>query len=1016
MKMSKKMLGIAIFSLLASSLPLLNADVSAYTYDNNTVTVKKVKEDANNLVISNGSNVHVTGDLTPNTGYHSGNPVSYNCVTYYIGKLGIRNLPEGISADVAQDIIQSIKDGNWNDINKNYPGLNIHVTNLNGTGWIYSDSGPLSNVSVEYANRFNYENVTPEKKAELDAFLGKVNAADDLAYVNGHWTTKGKCGASILSNWHDFVSGEDVYTITNPIWNVTGDAAMTVDNSQVTVDGNSSTSKAVGVQNNSTLVVDGDASYGSLTVDNSDVSVGNNLTVKSNGLTVKGDSNVSVQDTLTLTEGALKMEKGSTLNTAVLKVSNTNGETSTIGSDTRIEGSLTIDGKLSGLQDATEDTDATNYGQVRDMLADQSSETDEKLTTKANLDASNIGTNLKDGNVEASYKDQQKNLNQWGSALGTGTVSKDSRQLITGNTIYNEVRPSTDGTYISKDKTTGDNLSSIDSQVTDNTANISKNTEDIKNLKDLSNISDKGKETIKDLAKGSVKVVAGNNTTVSVGEDGEGNKTYAVNVSNETIRNALQDDLDQKADKTDLDKLKDRLKDYTTKSDVEKSLEFKADKDYVDSELKKKADTDLGNITDEGKQVIKDTVQGDLDLKANADASNVDANVWGEKLATGKIEEGDVRAVSGDTLYKALKDTNKNVGTIMTDKANRNLDNITDEGKQVIRDTVKGDMDKKADISYVDDKLSTKADTTYVDQKLDTKADKDYVDSELSTKANVDASNITGHEKDWADKLGVGKVEKGNQYLVTGDSVYNSVNEMIDKSSLVKSDGNTITVGKDDSASKVDISGKNGNRVLTGVSTDVTDATSAANVGYVNDVASSLQTGMDSKLNGLESKMTGQINTAGAQAAAMANLSYLPYEEGEGKYTFAAGVGNYGDKTATALGLKYYSSRDFSWNVSTTLGDDKNMVGAGVSLRFGPSSKKRVYDNKADKAKIEALEKQLQALTSRLDAVEKAPKEQTVLIVPDVESISEDPNKDGNPNPSQFVDYSDIDSLLDSTN
>ena len=66
MKMSKKMLGIAIFSLLASSLPLLNADVSAYTYDNNTVTVKKVKEDANNLVISNGSNVHVTGDLTPN--------------------------------------------------------------------------------------------------------------------------------------------------------------------------------------------------------------------------------------------------------------------------------------------------------------------------------------------------------------------------------------------------------------------------------------------------------------------------------------------------------------------------------------------------------------------------------------------------------------------------------------------------------------------------------------------------------------------------------------------------------------------------------------------------------------------------------------------------------------------------------------------------------------------------------------------------------------------------------------
>ena len=457
MKMSKKMLGIAIFSLLASSLPLLNADVSAYTYDNNTVTVKKVKEDANNLVISNGSNVYVTGDLTPNTGYHSGNPVSYNCVTYYRGKLAIRNLPEGISADAAQDIIQSIKDGNWNEINKNYPGLNVHVTDItnSGLGGYFGDES-RPNISVAASYKYNYENLSDAQKAGLDAFLKEVNDNDDLAYVNGHWITRGKIGAGVYTNWKDFVSGEDVYTVTTPIWNVTGDAGMTIDNSELTVDGNSSTSKAVGVQNNSTLVVDGDASYGSLTVDNSDVSVGNNLTVKSNGLTVKGKSNVSVEDTLTLTEGALKMEKGSTLNTTVLKASNTNGETSTIGSDTHIEGNLTIDGKLSGVQDATEDTDATNYGQVRDMLADQSSETDEKLTTKANLDASNIGTNLKDGNVEASYKDQQKNLNQWGSALGTGTVSKDSGQLITGNTIYNEVRPSTDGTYISKDKTTGD--------------------------------------------------------------------------------------------------------------------------------------------------------------------------------------------------------------------------------------------------------------------------------------------------------------------------------------------------------------------------------------------------------------------------------------------------------------------------------------------------------------------------------------------------------------------------------
>lgn len=778
--MPKKLLSIAVLSLLTLSSPFISSDVFAYTYDGQTADVTKVKEDASGLVVQNNSDLHVSGDLSPDTGYRSGDPVGYNCVTYHIGAYGIRNLPDGIDASVAKEIIQSLKDGTWNKVNSDYPGLNIHVTNLKDSG--RGGSNPFwegNDISVEAANRFNYENLSAARQAELDGFLNLVNSNDDLIYVNGRWATAGKCGGEVFTNWKDFVGGEDVYTITNPIWNSTGDAEITIDDSQVIVDGNSSTSEAVNVQNNSFLMVNKDASYGSLTVENSDVEIGNNLTVQKNGLNVDKNSSISVANTLTVEEGPLNMEKGSTLDTSVLQVNNP-GETSTIGSDTNILGNLGIDGTLSGVKNAVEDTDATNLGQVKDMIAEQGSEFDEKL-----------------------------------------------------------------------------------------------------------------------------------------------------------------------------------------------------------------------------------------DNKANVDASNVDAETWGKVIATGKVEEGDVRAVSGDTLYRVLKDNNESINNQLAEKADRDLSNITESGKQVIRDTVQGDMDKKADKSYVDEKFSEKADKSYVDTQLDAKADKAYVEKELNQKANVDASNIEGHEKDWADKLGVGKVEQGNQYLVTGDTVYSTVNKMIDETSLVKSDGSIIAVGKNDTATKVDISGPSGNRVLTGVTTDASDSSSAANVGYVNDVASSLSGNMDAKLQGLESSLTGQINQAGAQAAALANLDYLPYEEGEGKYNFAIGVGNYGSSTSTALGMKYYANRNFSWNISTTLGDSKNMVGGGISMRFGPSAKKhkQVVDTQEDKAKIAQLEMQVSALMKRLDDMSQSLKPQA-SIPPRAVDV---PRSEGQSyGPVQFVDYSELDTLLDS--
>lgn len=117
------------------------------------------------------------------------------------------------------------------------------------------------------------------------------------------------------------------------------------------------------------------------------------------------------------------------------------------------------------------------------------------LANKANKDASNISTD---------------DAKKWAEKLGTGTVTKGDTSLVTGDTVYN--------TTINKANT------------------------------DMDNLTDTGKTVIQNLAKDSVKVIAGTNTTVTTGKDGDAT-TYAVNVSKDDIKAAVQSDLDAKANR-----------------------------------------------------------------------------------------------------------------------------------------------------------------------------------------------------------------------------------------------------------------------------------------------------------------------------------------------------------------------------------------------------------------------------------------------------------------------------------
>ena len=85
------------------------------------------------------------------------------------------------------------------------------------------------------------------------------------------------------------------------------------------------------------------------------------------------------------------------------------------------------------------------------------------VATKVNIDASNIGNNLKkaDG-TKAIDDDIATNLIAWGSALGAGSISSGNSELVTGGTLYNELRPSKDGTYVKTANTTAANLIDLD--------------------------------------------------------------------------------------------------------------------------------------------------------------------------------------------------------------------------------------------------------------------------------------------------------------------------------------------------------------------------------------------------------------------------------------------------------------------------------------------------------------------------------------------------------------------------
>lgn len=643
-------------------------------------------------------------------------------------------------------------------------------------------------------------------------------------------------------------------------------------------------------------------------------------------------------------------------------------EKATDGSSVTYTVSAKNDGKVAK-DDANLVSGDTVYNAIEDAKNAIDTDMDTKVSNKADIDASNVGKNLKgdDGSTAASDDAIQQNLNAWGSAVGTGTIDKNNGQLVTGGTVYTEVRPKEDGTYVKMASTTGDNLLALDKQVGTNAKNIT-------DLTNLTNITDAGKTVIKNLAKGTIDMENGSYTTVSSREV-DGVKTFKVDVASDG-------------------KVEEGNSGLVTGDTVYDALN-KASQD-TNKNLDKKANIDASNIGSNLKNA-DGTAASEEDQKKNAES-------WGKAIGTGEVKESDNRLVTGDTVAKAIKDETRvsedgtyvkkdatagenlknlddqvkrntdNITSIknITDNLDNNyaktdLSNVTDEGKTTIKnlaqDAVKVVNGKNTTVTT---KTETNGNISYA-VNVDDSAIKDVMKEDMDKKADRDAGNLTDSDvTSWQKKLGTGESQSGDHRLISGDTLYNALKE-VDGNTLMKTDGVTINIDQTGTAKTIDVRGKDGvTRTITGIATDPSDPTSAANVDYV-----------DHRVESLNSRMTHEVSRAGAGAAALAALHPLEWDP-DSKFEFALGYGHYKAANAAALGLFYRPNEDVMYNLGGTLGNGDAMMSGGVTFRFGTKGRKPKASPLAmqqtimdQNAKIEHQDEMLIIQANKIDSLEK---------------------------------------------
>ena len=669
-----------------------------------------------------------------------------------------------------------------------------------------------------------------------------------------------------------------------------------------------------------TIKVDASALETQITKNASDITAvdGKVGTLSADGTYIKKAKNVS--DNLVALDNQVKRNTDdiSIANSTIYNVSskigtkydgNYIGATNAIGSDlvaldkqvkVNADAITAVDNKIGSISaDGTYIKKANNVSANLVELDNQVNANATALTSKANLDLSNINaageTKIKDlakteaGTVltgelgtitSTNYVSASGKVNENISKLDT-QVKANADDIIAANTkitnVDNKIGSlSTDGTYIKKTKNVSDNLVELDNQVNANATALTSKA----NL-DLSNITVAGETKIKDLAS----IKAGEVVNVKLGAI---TSTHYVTIGNTVNANISALD-------TQLNKVDNKIGTMTNGNYIGAGNTVAGNLSALDNQLKantdaiaEKADKNLSNITDEGKNVIKNL--------ANEKAGEVVADKLGTITSNNYVSAGNTVNANISKLDEQVK---ANADAINT-KADKNLSNITDAGKNVIKDLAN---EKAGEV--VADKLGTITSNNYVNASNTVNANISALDKQM--KVNTD---------------NIGDTSKLNGL---GSNLSDAVVTVNNK------------VGTADELKALKDAGLGDNLAQATAAVNTKADKNAEAIKTVNGRVDELGGRVDT-LGGAVAKLDSRVNKVGAGAAALAALHPMEFDS-DNKLSFAAGVGNYRGTNAAAIGAFYRPSEQVMFSISGNMGNGENMVNAGVSFALDRQSK-----------------------------------------------------------------------------
>ena len=204
------------------------------------------------------------------------------------------------------------------------------------------------------------------------------------------------------------------------------------------------------------------------------------------------------------------------------------------------------------------------------------------------------------------------------------------------------------------------------------------------------------------------------------------------------------------------------------------------------------------------------------------------------------------------------------------------------------------------------------------------------------TKNSGETLQITGGATEVAAANNIGVVsENGKLNLklaknidLGSDGSIKTGDTKMDNKGLAIQGGPSVTKGG------IDAGSKKITHVAAGeISATSTDAVNGSQLQAVkNDVQNNTQNiyNMGKKIGELGTR----INKVGAGAAALAALHPLDFDPHD-KWDIAAGFGNYRNASAAAVGLFYRPNERTMMSLGWTMGDDRNMLNAGISVKLG---------------------------------------------------------------------------------